>query len=109
MRILKNKFIFKLISSICLVLLLLNVCPNNKLYAEDEEVWGSVLLKPITNLLVGLGDGIVGVIHKTVMEQDETIIKISGDKDWWAFWKGVLVAVAIVVAMVIIAVVAYGA
>ena len=100
MGILKNKLLIKLIASICLFLTLLNFTGVSKVYA----VWGGVLIKPITNLFTGIGDSIMDILHSTVQSQDVSLIKVSGDTNWQAFWKtvgvvvcGILAAVAFVV------------
>lgn len=82
----KNKFLVKLIVSVCIVTFLVCCIPNKQVYADSSEdkVYGSVLITPITQLLTGLGDGAMDLIHKTVLEQDETIIRLDDNADsWW--------------------------
>ena len=106
MEIFKNKFLVKLIASICLMLTLLNFGATSKVYAEDE-VWGGVLIKPIINLLTGLGDAIMDILHDAALGQKVTMMKINGDTEWWHFWKTfALVIVSILAAVVFVIAVA---
>ena len=85
--IIRSKFLIKLVASLCIMLTLLNIVPNNRVFAadsDDDEVFGSVLITPITKLLTGLGDGIMDLLHSNILGQGETIIKLDGDADtWW--------------------------
>lgn len=89
MKIIRSKFFIKLIASLCIVMSLLSVAPNNRVFAigktkNDEEVYGSTLLTPITKLLTALGDGIMDIIHSTILEQEETLIRLDANADsWW--------------------------
>ncbi len=82
MAIFKNKILVKIIASICIFLTILNFGMSNKVYAEDQ-VWGGVLVTPITLLLAAIGDGIMDLLHKAVQYQDISIIKIEGSPNWW--------------------------
>lgn len=55
MIIFKNKFLVKLIASLCIFLTLLNFAPSAKVYATGE-IWGGVLISPIIELVVAIGD-----------------------------------------------------
>ena len=103
MKRVKKKFCVKLIVIICLILALFNFIGGKKVYAansEDDKVFGGVLLRPIMHLLTSIGDGTMDILHKTVLEQDTSIIKISGDKTWWAVAKTIMAAVLIVLVAV---------
>lgn len=100
MSILKNKILVKLIASICLILTIFNFSGINKVRAES---WGGVLLEPVTTLLTAIGDAIMDGLHKAIIKQDTTMIKISGDTSWSDFWNRVkLVLIAIAVAVVVV-------
>lgn len=95
MRIFKNKFLVKLIATLCLFLTLLNFIGTSKVYAATgDEIWGGVLIKPIVNLLTGIGDAIMEILHKSVQEQGAAIIKIDGNT---SFWEGLVTVFAIIV------------
>ena len=111
MKMLKNKFLIKLIATICLFLTLLNFGGASKVYAEDaedDEVWGGVLIKPIVNLLTGIGDAIIELLHSSIQEQKQAIIKVNGSDDAKSAWAlfgaiviGIIAAVAFIAACVV--------
>ncbi len=110
MKILKNKVLIKLIASLCVCLTLFNFTSTVKVYAEDDQVWGSVLLRPITSLMTAIGDSIMDIVHDTVQGQKTTLIKIQGASAWENFWNtvaavvvGIVVAVAFTIAAAAIA------
>ena len=106
MEIFNNKFLVKLIASVCLVLALFNVAGTSTVYAsgDDDEY---VLLKPIVHLLTAIGDGIVNLMHRVVLEQKDTLITLKGYTGWEAFWRGIGVILVTVVAIVVVAAIAY--
>ena len=104
MKRVKKKFCVKLILTICLILTLFNFIGEKNVYAtgsKDDEVWGGVLLRPIMHLLTSIGDGIMDILHRTVLEQDTSIIKISGEKNVIAFLKTIFVALAVALTAVL--------
>ena len=38
---------------------------------------GGELMEPVCDLIVGLGDGVLGVIHKLILNQETTLISIN--------------------------------
>lgn len=104
MNIFRNKILVKFIAIICIFLTLINFGLPNKSYAEDDnEVWGGILITPITNLLTGLADGIISLLHKAVQKQDVSIIEISGTPQWWNQWGEAALELILVVAIVAVA------
>ena len=83
MEIFKNKFLVKLIATICLFLTLFNFAGTTSVQAakEDDEVWGGVLVNPIVKLLTALGDAIMEILHRSVQEQSLVEMRI-GWKKW---------------------------
>ena len=108
MEILKNKFLVKLIAAVCLLLAVFNFSGATKVYAADDDDlgWGGVLIKPITSLMTAIGDAIMDILHDAIRKQDTSIVKISGDTNWAAFWKTVAVVVVAIVAAVLFVVAA---
>lgn len=107
MEIFKNKFLVKLIATICLFLTLFNFAGTTSVQAakEDDEVWGGVLVNPIVKLLTALGDAIMELLHRSVQEQKAAIIKLSGNANWLEKVGAVVlsVVIGIVVAVVFVA------
>ena len=107
MSIFRNKFLVKLIATICLFLTLLNFIGTTKVYA-GERVWGGTLITPIIYLLTGLGDAIMEIMHKSIQAQGAAIIKIEGTTTFWKVISTILAVVAaIVVAVVAIVAIVY--
>lgn len=91
MKIFKNKILLKFIASLCIVFAIFSFLNITRVYADtdEDEVFGGALLTPITKLLTGLGDGIMDILHSSVLEQDETIIRLDGTADsWWNMHGG---------------------
>jgi len=105
MRVFKNKFLVKLIALICLFLTWFNFIGNSKVYADDDEVWGGILIKPITALMIGIGDGIMDIMHDAILDQKVTMIRVYGDNAVWRGFK-VFVAVLLVIVTAVAAVIA---
>lgn len=103
MKIFKNKFLVKLIATICLFLTLLNFCGTNKVYAKDAG-WGGVLISPIVHLMTALGDAIMDILHKALMEQETSVIKIDGNDFWTNFWGIFWIVVLSIVAATLVVV-----
>lgn len=101
MRVFKNKFLVKLIATICLFLTLFNFAGTSTVYAKnDDQVWGGILIKPITALMIGIGDGIMDILHDAILEQKLTMIPIYGSTTAWQIVGWILGAVLIVAAAV---------
>lgn len=105
MEIFKNKFLVKLIASICLAFMLFSFTSQTKVYATESEVWGGVLIKPIIKLLTALCDGTIEVIQKNIEGKNVSFIKIEGKTSWWSKWgakalgvmAGIVIAAGIIV------------
>lgn len=102
MKIFKNKILIKIIVSICIFLTIINFPGCNSVYAAEEQVWGGILIKPVTRLLTAISDGIISILQKSILEQDPSIIKISGSPEWWNDWgfKALFVIVTLVIMVV---------
>ena len=107
----KNKFLVKLIVAICLFFTLINCMGTNKVHAKntkEEVVWGGVLIKPIVNLMTAIGDSIMEILHDSIQQQRQAIIKIDGSESsksalarFGAVLVGLLAAVGFIAAVVL--------
>lgn len=104
MKLLKNKFLFKLIASICLFLTLLNFSGPTKVYAGETQ-YGKLLV-PIVQLLTTLADGIMDILHETIVHQDSSLIRVDGDPSWKRILGVILVVLAAIVTAVLFVVTA---
>ena len=70
----------------------------------DNTLWAGILMRPILSLVVTIGDGIVSILHNTIMGQDNgTLLTIEGgtllDKIG-AVLLGVIIAAGIIIACI---------
>lgn len=72
MKIFANKSIWKKIVIIFLLIISISFVTPQPVHASV----GGELMKPICDLLVGLGDGIIKVIHIGILGQDNTLLRI---------------------------------
>ena len=85
MKMLKNKFLFKLIVTLCLIMMIFNSLCASKVYAKPA--FKSILVSPIVGLLLSIADGVNSILHSTILEQDTIFIEIEGESDGWKiFW-----------------------
>ena len=100
----KKNFLYKLIISLCIVLSVMSCSGVKKVYAAEDDGAGvgGLLISPICDLLLGLGDAIMNVIQKSVMNTEATLVLDNADRfDWGALFLGLIViALAVVLAVV---------
>lgn len=85
MNIFRNKILIKVIATICIFLTIINFLGSTSVRAEGE-IWGGILIKPVTRLLTALTDGVITILQKSVIGQDPSIIKVTGTPQWWNTW-----------------------
>ncbi len=74
MKIFANKSMWKKIVIIFLLIISISfVAPK-----PAQASVGGELMKPVCDLLVGLGDGVVKIIHIGILGQDNTLLRITG-------------------------------
>ncbi len=82
MKFFTNKSIWSKIVIVLVMILLLQFCLSRPVHAEDDGLGGK-LLSPIVSLVLALGDGIVDLLHSSVMGQDESLIRIDMSESFW--------------------------
>lgn len=103
----KKNFLYKLIVCVCIFLVLINFASPQRSYAASEESGiGGVLITPICNLLLAIGDAIMNVIQKSIMGGEATITVDNTDSAWyekvWTIAKIALCAIAVCIIITII-------
>ena len=90
MKVFTNKKIWQKIIIVFLIILLSKFMFSMPVHAEEN---GNVLLDPVVNLFVSLGDAIMAIMQDIMLQQGgeggESLIKIDGDS---GFWSAVIVA-----------------
>lgn len=107
MKIFTNKGVFKKLLIVIIAILLFSaVVPTKVSYAADDVASkvGGTLLSPIASLMIGFGDVVMNLIHNIIYDMDSSYILITRGSDGWGiFWT----VVAAVLAIVVVAAVAY--
>ena len=94
MKFFMNQSIWKKIVIVLLIVLLFNAVVMKPVHAADDVLeGGGKLLKPIFSLLVTIGDGIVNIFHSSIMNVDESLIKIDTSSPWWDVLMTIIAAV----------------
>lgn len=104
MKIFQNKNLFKKLMIIFLIILIFSFCMPKQSKAVSI---GGKLLQPITDLILSLSDGVYGIAHKIILQQDTSLIHIDFSESVWE--KVATVAIFILVAVAtIVAIIATG-
>lgn len=105
----KRGIIGKLIIVIILMSIIGCAVPKNISFATTVD--GGVLLKPITDFALGIGDAIINLIHKVLFNMDKALLVLDKTNGWWK-WGVTIVAglfAAVIVAAAVFAIGAVGA
>ena len=90
-----KKFLFKLITTICIFLTLFNFAIPPKVQAEAQDLaTGGQILGPFVDLLCALGDGVMEIIQQSIMGTSATKIFDNTKGGWLGY---IILAVAAVV------------
>lgn len=102
-----KKFLFKLIATICLILTIFNFGLAPKSNAADLSAVGGILLDPIVDLTLVIGDGIMEIIQRSIMGTPAGLI-FSNKGSWLDTLKTVVkVVLAIVIGLLVVAAAAW--
>lgn len=94
MKIFANKNIWKKLVLILLIITIFSFGAPKTVQADNDEDSGGiggVLMKPICNILVGIGDGVVNVIHRFVVDQETTLIRVDLESGHWGLFVACVV------------------
>lgn len=79
MNIFTNKSIWKKIAIALVFVILFEALLTNHVMGADVIEGGGKLLKPIFSLLVTVGDGVMNLLHSSIMGVDGSLIKVETD------------------------------
>ena len=89
----------KIVIAIIIILSIMCIMPKPVFAAGGLISLGGTLMKPICSFLVGVGDGVMDIIHDVMVKQTASIIRISMGEPLYErilnFFLGVVVAVVI--------------
>lgn len=102
-----KKFLFKLIATICLFLTIFNFGLAPKSNAAETSSIGGILLDPIVDLTLVIGDGAMEIMQRSIMGTPAGLI-FSNKGSWLDAIKAVVtVVLAIVIGLVAVAAAAW--
>ena len=101
MKFFTKKGLFKKLILVLIVLMVFNaVVPSHQVFAaSSDKSFGGTLLKPIVDLLLGLGDIIINIIHNLVFGMNSSTITIDLDESIIQWLINILVFVAVAIAI----------
>lgn len=98
MKVFQNKKLFKKLMIIFLIIMIFSFCVPKGVRAESSI--GGKLLKPVIDLVLSLTDGVYGIAHKVILQQDMTLIHIDLTESVWEKIATAVVFVLVAVATV---------
>lgn len=112
MKIFTNKSIWKKIAMVLVIIILFQAFATNPAFAKKESggdviEGGGKLIGPIFSLLVTMGDGILNILHSSIMKIDESLIEVDNEASWWDTLK-TIISVIVTAACIIGAIVLSG-
>ncbi len=82
MKIFTNKKIWQKIAIALVIIILFQFVVSSPAHAVNADV----LLEPVCNLFVSLADGVEGILQSSIMQIDDSLIKVSnGNEGFWGF------------------------
>ncbi len=104
MKIFANKNIWRKIVIILIAITLISFAvPTVVVQADDEDhPLGGQLMEPVLNLLVGIGDGAISILHKIILGQEQSRFTYDLHTSGWVLFAKIavgLLAIAIAVAI----------
>ena len=109
MKIFQNKNLFKKLMIIFLIITIFSFCMPKAVRAKDDDGVGGKLLKPVIDLMLGLGDGIMDILHKIIYNQDQSSITVDMSTKWWDIFSTVMLAIFVTVVVAAAVIVTAGA
>ncbi len=103
MKIFTNKSIWKKIAIALVIIILFEFMVSSPVRADDDGVGGK-LMQPVMSLVTTLGDGIVHIIHESVMGQSQSTIRVDMSTSLWdkigGWVVGILVGIAVIATII---------
>ena len=101
MKVFQNKNLFKKLILILVLITVVSFCVPKGVSAAG----GNILVKPITDLFLTLGDGAVQIMHSIILQQNETLLNvdISSNEGLWTILAVVVTAVLVAAALIVAA------
>lgn len=101
MKLFTNKKVWSKIIVILIFLLLFQFVSVRPVHATNDTIeFAGKLMSPIMSLVITLSDGVMGLIHSSIMGQDEALLEIDLDSSVWEILGWVVIGILVVAACV---------
>ena len=98
MKFFEDKSIFQKIAISILLILVFSFAVPKNVEAKGDGLGGK-LLHPVVSLVIAIGDGVLDVFHKAILNQDTTLLAIDTTSSIWNKIGAFLLAAVVVVAV----------
>lgn len=106
MKFFTNKSIWtKIIIVLIFILVFEFVVSKPSLGAMDMLEFGGKLVSPIVSFVIALGDGVMEIVHSSIMGTSEALLQAEIGTDWWGIFcnvVGAIIAAAVAFAVLMI-------
>lgn len=83
MKFFTNKSIWTKIIIVLIFIILFEFIVAKPSLGADVVEFGGKLISPVLSLVVSLGDGILEIMHSSIMGSQETLIEVDMESTWW--------------------------
>lgn len=104
MKFFTNKSIWTKIIIVLIFILVFEFVVSKPSLGMDMIEFGGKLVSPVVSLVIALGDGIIEIVHSSIMGTSEALLKADTGSDWWEIFStivGAIVAAAAAIAILV--------
>lgn len=103
MKFFTNKKIWSKIIIVLIFVILFEFVISKPTLAENDTLeWGGKLIQPILSLIISLGDGVLNILHRAILEQDQTLIHVDFSMEWYDYLLIAAAALGAIVGVILI-------
>ncbi len=93
MKFFTNKSIWTKIIIVLIFILVFEFVVSKPSLGMDMIEFGGKLVSPVVSLVIALGDGVIEIVHSSIMGTSEALLEADIDLDWWGIFCTVVGAV----------------
>lgn len=105
MKFFTNKSIWTKIIIVLIFILVFEFVVSKPSLGMDMLEFGGKLVSPVVSLVIALGDGIMEIVHSSIMGTSEALLEADISTDWWGIFckvVGAIIAAAVAFAVLMI-------
>ena len=99
----KNRSIWQKIALVLAIIILIEFILTCPVVRAEEDELGGKLFRPVMDLVVGLGDGCIGLLQNVVYNIPDSFVIVDRDGNFWSIFWGVVAAVAVIIGSIALA------